>query len=235
MKSYLRIPILILLFACGRAHQTRVPLRSNDDSVFLLAKQIDSIQHTYHVGEIEYMMLYDLADRVKPYCDNYKGSDKSKLPRIYNFCAEMFRRRSYLNNGRPFTIKDCQYSDDLIDCCIRAISISKSVGDTLSLNYTNSLSFLGDAYAQLGKIDESLKLRLEILFKYQKMYPGKSDMPMFANYDVGKTYQLKGDINRANEYFNRVLSYQRQAQSKFLIETIDSIKAFQKSHRGHLK
>jgi len=220
MKSHLRLTLLILLFSCSEAEQSKAPLKSHDDSVFLLTKQIDSIKHTYQVGEREYGILYDLADRIKPHCDNFQGSDKSKLPKIYNFCAEMFRRRCYLDNGRPFTIKECQYRKILIDCCLKAIPISKSLGDTLSLTYTNSLGFLADAYSQLDNIEESLKLRLEILSKYEQMYPGMSDMPMFANYDVGKTYELKGEIGKANEYFRKVLAYQIKARSKFMTETV---------------
>jgi len=228
------LSILVCLASCRQGTQSST-IKSNDDSLFVLAKQIDSIIHTDQVGEKEYTILYGLADRVKPYCDNFRGSDKSKLPEIYNFCAEMHRRRCYVNNGQPFTIKECQYADTLIECCLKAIPISKSLHDTLSLTYTNSLGFLAGAYEQLGKIEEALKLRLEILSKYQKMYPEMSDMPMFANYDVGKVYELKGDFRNANEYFKKVLRFQKVFYSKFLTNTVDSIKQFQLRHKDLVK
>jgi tetratricopeptide (TPR) repeat protein len=226
--------LCLVLVSCRQATQS-ISIKSNDDSVLVLGKQIDSIRHTYQVGEKEYAVLYSLADRIKPYCDNFQGSDKSKLPERYNFCAEMYRRRCYVNNRQPYTIKGCQYADKLIECCLKSIPISKSLNDTLSLNYTNSLGFLADAYIQLGKIDEALKLQLDILSKYEKMYPGMSDMPMFANYDIGKTYELKGQLKTANEYFKKVLNFQKEFQSKYLIETVDSIKLFQMRTKDLLK
>ncbi len=227
--------ILVCLASCKQGTQSST-INLNDDSLFVLAKQIDSIKHTDQVFEKEYTILYGLADRVKPYCDNFQGSDKSKLPEIYNFCAEMYRRRCYVNNGQQSTIKGCQYTDRLIDCCLKAIPISKSLQDTLSLNYTNSLCFLAEAYEQLGKIEEALKLRLEILSKYQKMYPEEmSDMPMYAIYDVGKVYELKGEFKNANEYFKKVLRFQKAFDSKFLTETVDSIKQFQLHYKDLLK
>lgn len=229
------VSILILLASCGQGNQTVSPNKSNDDSVFILSKQIDAIKHSPVLRETEYTMLYDLADRIKPYCDNFQGTDKSKLPEIYNFCAEMLRRRCYIKNGRPYTIKDCKYKEALIDCCLKAIPISKKTGDTLSLNYTNSLSFLADAYEQTGRVNDAMKLRFEILEKYQKMYNEMSDMTAVAYYDIGKNYETVGNIKSANEYFKKVLSLQKIMQSKFLTESIDSIRAFQKRYKTQLK
>ena len=236
MRHFLKIFLpLFLLASCGQNNQLSIPIKSNDDSVFVLSKEIEAIKHSYTLRERDYALLYDLAERIKPYCDNFQGPDKSKLPEIYNFCAEMFRRRCYLENGRSCPIKQCKYRDDLIDCCLRAIPLSKETGDTLSLNYTNSLEFLAAAYEQLGKIDDAMKLRFEILAKYQKMYADWSDMPAFALYDIGKTYELAGDIKTANEYFNKVLSIQKRVESKFFTETIDSIRAFKRKNKLQLK
>lgn len=226
---------LILLASCGQNNQSALLIKSNDDSVFALYKEIDSIKHSLMLRETEYTMLYNLADRIKPYCDNFQGNDKSKLPEIYNFCAEMLRRRCYIENGRPYTIKDCKYKEALIDCCLKAIPISKTTGDTLSLNYTNSLSFLADAYEQTGRINDAMKLRFEILEKYQKMYGEMSDPIAFAYYDIGKVYETAGSIKNANEYFKKVLSLQKVLESKFLAESIDSIKVFQKRYTTKLK
>ena len=156
MIPYLQIfSFLFLLSSCGQNKQPSLPIKSNDDSVLVLSKEIEALKGSPILRETEYALLYDLADRIKPYCDNFQNSDKSKLPAIYNFCAEMFRRRCYLENGRPYTIKGCEYSDDLIDCCLRAIPISKKTGDTLSLNYTNSLGFLPNcSYASARKTNE---------------------------------------------------------------------------------
>jgi tetratricopeptide (TPR) repeat protein len=187
------------------------------------------------IRETEYTILYDLADRIKPFCDNFQGPDKSKLPEIYNFCAEMLRRRCYIENGRPYTAKGCKYKDDLIDCCLKAIPISRQVGDTLSSTYTNSLYFLADAYEQTERIEEAMKLRFQLLEINKKKYPEISDPMAFAYYDIGKTYETSGKIKIANEYFKKVLSLQKIMGSKFLTESIDSIKAFQKRYKTQLK
>ena len=229
MRPYFPIlTSLILLTSCGQKNNSVVVSKSNSDSVFILFHQIDSIKKLYRYSETDYKDFYNLADRIKPFCDNFQGTDKSKLPEIYNFCAEMLRRRCYLENGNDYTIIDCKYKEDLIDCCLRAIPISKELGDTLSLNYTNSLWFLADAYEQLGKLNESLTLRMEISDKYRKMYNELSDMTAFAYFKTGKTYEISGDIKTANEYFKKVLSLQKELQSKYLTEDIDSIKAFRK-------
>lgn len=225
-KRKITIYLLFLFASCEQHNQSNVSLILNDDSVFILSKKIDSLKYNYN-----YDLMYSLADRIKPYCDNFQGSDKSKLPEIYNFCAEMFRRRCYLENGMPYTIKNCKYSDDLIDCCLRAIPICKQTGDTLTWNYTNSLSFLAEAYEQQGKIEESLKLRFEILAKSRQRFTELSDMTAFAYYDIGKSYKLSDDIAKANEYFKKVLRLQKELESKFLIQSIDSIKAFQKKYK----
>ena len=234
-RNFLVSSLLIFLTYCGERNQTSPVVKSNDDSVFVLSQEIENIKKSPVLRETEYSLLYDLADRIKPYCDNFKGIDKSILPKIYNFCAEMFRRRCYLENGRPYTINGCKYKDDLIDCCLKAIPISKKTGDTLSLNYTNSLSFLAEAYEQTGRINDAKKLRFEILEKYQKMFYEKSDMTAYAYYDIGKTYELSGDIHNANQYFNKVLRLQEILESKFLTIIIDSIKAFQKRNSSQLK
>lgn len=135
----------------------------------------------------------------------------------------------------PYTVKTCKYKDELIDCCLRAIPISKQLGDTLSLNYTNSLHFLADAYEQTGRVDEALRLRYELLEKYQKMFNEMSDMTAFAYYEVGKTYETAGNITKANDYFKKVLGLQKVLESKYLTENIDSIRAFQKRYKSQLK
>jgi tetratricopeptide (TPR) repeat protein len=229
------LSILILLTSCGQRNQSASPIKSNDDSVFVLSKEIDNIENSLVLRETEYTMLYDLADRIKPYCDNFQGADKSKLPEIYNFCAEMLRRRCYIENGRPYSIKDCKYKDDLIDCCLKAIPICKQTTDTLSSNYTCSLHFLADAYEQTGKIEEAMKLRFQLLEINKKMYTEMSDPVAFTCYDIGKTYETGNDIKSANEYFKKVLSLQKVMNSKFLTEHIDSIKAFQKRYKTQLK
>ena len=122
-----------------------------------------------------------------------------------------------------------KYKGELIDCCLKAIPISKKTGDTLCLNYTNSLSFLAEAYEQTERVNDALKLRFEILEKYQKMYNEISDMTVFAYYDIGKIYETTDSMQTANDYFKKVLSLQKVVQSKFLTESIDSIKAFQGS------
>ena len=82
MKPYLRIANLALLFSCGEADRSKAPLKSNDDSMFILSKDIDLIKHTYQLGEREYVIQYELADRIKPCFGNFQGSDKSRLPEI---------------------------------------------------------------------------------------------------------------------------------------------------------
>jgi len=215
--------------SCGHRNKFFAESKINDDSIIVLFHQVDSIKKRYNTSEADYQKLYSLADRIKPYCDNFQGTDKSKLPEIYNFCAEMLRRRCYIENGRPYTIKNCQYKDELVDCCLRAIPISKQLGDTLSLNYTNSLGFLADAYEQTGRIDDAIKIRFEYLEKYRKMYSEMSGSTAFAYYEIGKTYQTLGNIKMANEYFKKVLSIQKKLESKFLSEIIDSIETFQKN------
>ncbi len=226
---------LILLTSCGQRNNPASVAKSNSDSVFILFHQIDSIKKLYRYSEADYKDFYNLTDRIKPFCDNFQGNDKSKLPEIYNFCAEMLRRRCYIENGKPYTIKDCNYKDDIVDCCLRAIPISRQIGDTLSLNYTNSLGLLADAYEQTGKIQESLKLRYEILAKFRKMFNENSDMTAYTYYEIGKTYELNGNLKSANDYFNKVLDLQKILDSKYLTEDIDSIKAFQKKFKSQLK
>jgi len=235
-RPYFQIlSILILLVSCRQSNHSPSPIKSNDDSVFVLSKEIDAIKQSYVLRETDYTLLYDLADRIKPYCDNFQSADKSKLPEIYNFCAEMLRRRCYVEKGRPYTVKDCKYKDDLIDCCLKAISISKKIADTLSSNYSSSLFFLADAYEQIGKFEEALKLRFELLEINKKMYTEMSEATAFAYYDIGKTYKTSGDIKNANDYFKKVLSLQKVMKSKFLTEFMDSIKAFQKRYKTQLK
>ena len=123
----------------------------------------------------------------------------------------------------------------MIDCCLKAIPISKKTGDTLSLNYTNSLDFLADVYKHTGRANGALKLRFEILEKYQKMYNEMSDMTAFAYYDIGETYETIGNIQTANDYFKKILSLQKIIESKFLAESINIIKTFQKRHKTQLK
>jgi tetratricopeptide (TPR) repeat protein len=226
---------LILLVSCGQRNQSAPEIKSNNDSVFIMFQQIDSVKKFYTYSEADYQKLYNLADRIKPYCDNFQGTDKSKLPEIYNFCADMLRRRCYLENGQPYTIKGCKYKDELIDCCLKAIPISRKIGDTLSLNYTNSLHFLADAYEQTGRIDDAMKLRFKFLEKYRKMFNEMSDMTAFAYYEIGKTYETSGNIKSANVYFEKVLSLQKVIESKYLTENIDSIRAFQKRYKSQLK
>ena len=205
-KRKIIVCLLFLFASCDQNNRSNVQVKSNDDSFFVLSKKIDSLKK-YNDN---YDLMYSLADRIKPYCDNFKGSDKSRLPEIYNFCGEMFRRRCYLENEMPYTIKNCKYIDDLIDCCLRAIPICKQTGDTLTWNYTNSLSFLAEAYEQQAKFEESLKLRFEILAKSIQRFNELSDMTAFAYYDIGKSYKLSGDIAKANEYFKKVLKLQKR-------------------------
>lgn len=236
VKSYFPIlSSLVLLASCGQRNNAVSIEKSNSDSVFILFHRIDSIKKLYRYSEADYKDFYNLTDRIKPFCDNLQGNDKSKLPEIYNFCAEMLRRRCYIEKGKPYTIKDCKYKDDIIDCCLRAIPISRQIGDTLSLNYTNSLGLLADAYEKTGRIQESLKLRYEILAKYQKMFNEMSDMTAYAYYEIGKTYELNENLESANSYFNKVLKLQKTLESKYLTEDIDSIKAFKKRFNKLLK
>ena len=105
-RPYFQIlSLLILIASCGQSNQSTPTLKSNEDSFFILSKEIDAINHSYVIRETEYTLLFDLADRIKPYCDNFQGADKSKLPEIYNFCAEMLRRRCYIENGRPTQLR----------------------------------------------------------------------------------------------------------------------------------
>lgn len=236
MRHYfLILASLILLTSCGERQKSISVVKSTSDSVFILFHQINSIKKSYHYSEADYKDFYNLADRIKPFCDNFQDTNRSILPQIYNFCAEMFRRRCYIESGKPYTIKNCKYKDELIDCCLRAIPISKQLGDTLSLNYTNSLHFLADAYEQTGRVDEALRLRYEFLEKYQKMFNEMSDMTAFAYYEVGKTYETVGNITKANDYFKKVVGLQKILESKYLTENIDSIRVFQKRYKSQLK
>ena len=51
-------------FFLGTTDRSGISQVLNDDSVFILAKQIDSIKRTYQVGELKYAILYNLADRI---------------------------------------------------------------------------------------------------------------------------------------------------------------------------
>jgi tetratricopeptide (TPR) repeat protein len=222
---------LLLLASCGQRNQSAPESKHNDDSVFVLFRQIDSIEKRYNYSTADYQNLNNLADRIKPYCDKFRGKDKSKLPEIYNFCASMLSRRCYLENGQPYPLKNCRFTNELIDCCLKAIPISRQMGDTLTLNYTNSLHFLADAYEQTGSIDEAMKLRFESLEKYREMFTEMSDMTAFAYYEIGRTYEITGNIKKADEYFKKVLRLQKVLDSKYLIDVIDSIRVFQKKYK----
>jgi tetratricopeptide (TPR) repeat protein len=237
MKKFL-VSILIItiqISSCIHGNTAGTILQTNDDSVVLLKKRIDEIKHDPFMYEYDYDNLYDLADRIKPYCDNFKGADKSALPEIYIFCAAMASRKCYRENFKNDTAIKCNSQPYIIDCSVKARDIAKTCGDTTSINYTNALQFLAVAYEELRQFNKALQLRFEVLAIRQKTSEGWDDRPAFACYEIGRTYLLSGDIKNADTYFKKVIAIQKTIQSKYLSMDMDSIKAFQKRYKSILQ
>lgn len=232
--SFNIFPILLLFVSCREAKRPAVSILSNDDVFFALMKKIDSLNHLPVVMEADYSRLYVLTDSIKPVCDRFRGADRSHLPGMYNTTAYMLWRRCVVVNGLPGN-NNCFNNDTIIDCCLRAIPISRSMGDTLSLNYTNSLHLLAGAYEATGEIDEALNILLEFLDKYRKMFSEMSAMTAGAYFEVGSFYERRRNVKKASEYYKKVLRLQKLMESRLLYRELDSIRAFQNKYRMQLK